>query len=125
MNATLDPLTRQQRHKIYRQAIDHYGRASRIRKVREECVELADAINHFLDGACTIDEVLEELAGVRITTHMLIDVFRTQYPGEYKAAMDAQARKLQASMGGVNEVRVDTLANGKWSGVNNPWSMEK
>lgn len=127
MNAMPEPLTRQERCKIYSQAIDHYGRDSRLDKVKEECVELVNAIIHYQDGRGTIEDVLEELAGVRITTHQLIEIERTRQPGKYKIALESQARKLHASMGGVDEERVEALANCPWlkCKVVSPWSMDK
>ena len=55
--------------------LDHYGERHQLEKLKEECMELIDAIDSFVknNNIRTADHLLEEMADVKV----VIDEFRT------------------------------------------------
>lgn len=47
------------------EAIEKWGMSKQLEKVREECLELALAITHYLDGKGDLDVVASEAADVK------------------------------------------------------------
>ena len=43
---------------------DHYGKRNQLRQTEKELIELADVINHFLEGKATLSELIDETADV-------------------------------------------------------------
>lgn len=56
---------------ILKRAIVHWGPEAQLRKTAEECLELALAITHYLDGRGSIEQVAEECADVLITAQQV------------------------------------------------------
>ena len=42
--------------------IDHYGHDNQLKQLSKECIELAHAINDYLDDKDTLEHVKEEMA---------------------------------------------------------------
>ena len=55
---------------------DHYGERHQLGKLKEECMELVEAVDDFLriKNVKTMDHLLEEMADVKV----VIDQFRTE-----------------------------------------------
>ena len=44
----------------------HYGAIRQFDKLMRECIELADAVNHYTEGKCDERDVFDEIADVEI-----------------------------------------------------------
>lgn len=51
---------------ILLEAINTYGEESQLRMLQEECAELIVAVNHYLRGRIKAEDLVEEMADVRI-----------------------------------------------------------
>ena len=54
------------RQEIYKAAINHFGWTSQTDMAVEECAELILALQHFVRGKASIEDVVNEIADVEI-----------------------------------------------------------
>ena len=50
----------------YERAMAKFGKERQMRKLQEECAELAAEVNKYLEGRSSLDELLGEMADVSI-----------------------------------------------------------
>jgi NTP pyrophosphatase (non-canonical NTP hydrolase) len=72
--------------------IDTFGKQFNIDQCGEECCELVVAINHYLRGRCTKEDVLEEIADVRIMTQVMLEMFDGE--NGYKVYREIERKKM-------------------------------
>ena len=63
---------------------DHYGAVRQFDKLMRECIELADAVNHYTEGKCNEHDVFDEIADVEIMLEQVV----------YLLSEDATARVI-------------------------------
>jgi NTP pyrophosphatase (non-canonical NTP hydrolase) len=88
-----DDLFDEQDRETFREAVDTWGIEAQGRQVQEECAELIVAVNHWSRGEPgAIDDVLEELADVRLMLEQL-----TEYLGrdDVEAAIDESMGEIR------------------------------
>jgi NTP pyrophosphatase (non-canonical NTP hydrolase) len=74
---------------ILRDAIAHYGHEAQLRKVSQECIELALAISKYLDDGSSEGAIGEELADVEI----MITQARMMMSASGRLSVDTWKRK--------------------------------
>lgn len=79
-------------------SIATWGAERQLRKLQEECSELAAAIAQYIDGRTTAEELASEVADVRITLQHAVNVLGQ---GVVNSATEAKLSRLLWRMGRV------------------------
>jgi hypothetical protein len=74
------------------EALELFGSAKQLAKLREECSELVTEICHWEDERSNLDKIAEEIAGVRITSIQAEKIVGAE---RMRAAMQKQIGKLE------------------------------
>lgn len=72
--------------------IGTFGERFNIDQCQEECAELIVALNHFRRGRCSKEDVLEEIADVRIMTELMLEIFDGD--NGYKTFKEIERKKI-------------------------------
>jgi len=90
-------------HKVFQQAIDKFGFDNQVDKCIEECAELIDALMKYRQDRVIKNRVLEEVAGVNITT---TQVLMMMDPDDefYSKIENEQVKKLKRHVDAVGEM---------------------
>lgn len=80
---------------IYKEAVDHFGADNQLKKLEEECLELALAIHHFREKRAGEFHVMSEIADVKIMLWQVPFIF---YPEHIEAAIDYKRQRLEGKI---------------------------
>ena len=65
----------QQEREVFNKALKEYGIKSQKMMCIEECAELIDALIKYRNGRCSADDVVSEIADVRIMVKQMAMIF--------------------------------------------------
>ena len=82
---------------IYKEALDKWGTDAQIDSTIDELAELIVKLRHWKRNKCLRNDVLEEIAGVEITTEQMKLVFDPENK-DYSKIKAEQMRKLKRHM---------------------------
>lgn len=80
---------------IYKEAVNHFGADNQLKKLEEECLELALAIHHFREGKGEEPHVISEIADVKIMLWQMNYIFNTEHIGD---AIDYKRQRLEGKI---------------------------
>ena len=72
--------------------IKTFGERFNINQCQEECAELIVALNHFRRERCSKEDVLGEIADVRIMTEFILEIFDSD--NGYKTYKEIERKKI-------------------------------
>lgn len=84
------------RHKLYRQALSHWGRDAQITKAIEEMAELTQALCRWWSNPHKLENVSEEMADVEIMLEQLEGIFENAE--EIAQRKDRKLSRLEARL---------------------------